>query len=248
MRPEYLIYTALFILIGLMFVSFFLVWHWYDARELLSVVRGGSRDETIRAIRRGHNKCRVLLLVGILVAAGVACLPYVLRDFKEMEVYPALVAVVDIVLLIILRVRTNKAIASVDDYIAENEEHVREAAAELDQKREQWRNEAAERNPVALARIKEALGDNYETWYRHDILLERNVLANTEEKILYAQGVVLPFSQIMEIRKGRKDLKLVTNNSMYPFVTLDFGKLTINPETGEMYKDEIAELIKRQMP
>jgi hypothetical protein len=44
----------------------------------------------------------------------------------------------------------------------------------------------------------------------------------------------------MEVRPGRKDLKLVTSNSMNPFVTIDFGALPINPETGNKYMDEIA--------
>ena len=60
---EILLYSLLFVLIGLMLVSFFLVWTWFDARERLKVVREITRDETVRAIRRSHNKCRILLFI-----------------------------------------------------------------------------------------------------------------------------------------------------------------------------------------
>jgi hypothetical protein len=129
-----------------------------------------------------------------------------------------------------------------------NEEHVREAAAERARIREQWQRDAAVLNPQAKAQIKEELGDNYEVWYQHDILTGRNVLASYEQSKLYAQGVILDFKDIMEVRKGRKDLKLVTSNSMHPFVTIDFGALPINPETGNKYMDEIAELIEKIIP
>jgi hypothetical protein len=49
----------------------------------------------------------------------------------------------------------------------------------------------------------------------------------------------------MEVRHGRKDLKLVTTNSTYPFITIDFGALPINQETGNKYMDEIAEEIQK---
>jgi hypothetical protein len=52
----------------------------------------------------------------------------------------------------------------------------------------------------------------------------------------------------MEVRLGRKDLKLVTSNSTYPFVTIDFGALPINPETGNKYMDELAEKIQALIP
>ena len=52
----------------------------------------------------------------------------------------------------------------------------------------------------------------------------------------------------MEVRQGRKDLNLVTTNSNYPFVTIDFGALPINPETGNKYMDEIAEKLQQIMP
>ena len=132
--------------------------------------------------------------------------------------------------------------------INENEEHVREAAAERERVRDEWRRQAPDLNPQALAFIKENLGDNYEVWYNHDILVGRNVLANRELELLYAQGVILPFKEIMEIRPGRKDLKLVTSNSMHPFVTIDFGALPINPETGNKYMDEIAEKLTEILP
>mgnify|MGYP006392477917 FL=1 len=89
------------------------------------------------------------------------------------------------------------------------------------------------------------MGDHYETWYQHDILVGRNVLANLEEGLLYAQGIVIPFAEIREVRHGRKDLKLITDSSTYPFITLDFGAIPINPATGNKYKDEIAERIEK---
>jgi hypothetical protein len=137
---------------------------------------------------------------------------------------------------------------SMEEYINANEEHVREAAAAREQQREQWRHDAPVLNPQAEAIIKENLGDNYEVWFQHDILTGRNVLANREEGILYAQGIILRFSEIMEVRLGRKDLKLVTSNSTYPFVTIDFGALPINPETGNKYMDELAEKIQALIP
>ena len=96
--------------------------------------------------------------------------------------------------------------------------------------------------------ISKNLGDNYEVWYNHDILVGRNVLANRELELLYAQGVIIPFKEIMEVRPGRKDLKLVTSNSMHPFITIDFGALPINPETGNKYMDEIAEKLTKILP
>ena len=68
MELEFLLYSLLFILIGLMLLSFFLVWQWFDAGERLKVVREITRDETVRAIRRSHNKCRVLLYTSLLLA------------------------------------------------------------------------------------------------------------------------------------------------------------------------------------
>ena len=68
-----------------------------------------------------------------------------------------------------------------------------------------------------------------------------------EEELLYAQGVVIPFREIMEVREGRKDLKIVTSNSMNPFINIDFGALPINPETGNKYMDEIAEKLHKIM-
>jgi hypothetical protein len=124
---------------------------------------------------------------------------------------------------------------------------VREAAAERERQREEWRKEATTLNPQAKAYIDENLGANFETWFQHDILWSRCVLANREEGLLYAQGIILPFKEIMEIRPGRKDLKLVTSNSMHPFITIDFGALPINPETGNKYMDEIGEKVAAVM-
>jgi len=245
---EILLYSLLFILIGLMLVSFFLVWNWFDARERLKVVREITRDETIRAIRRSHNKCRILLYTLLLLALAYIPIPFALEEYYSSLAYPGVVIVATLLILIGLRVRAKMYMRSIDYYINENEEHVREAAAERARVREEWKRQAPELNPKALAFIKENLGDNYEVWYNHDILVGRNVLANKELELLYAQGVVLSFKEIMEVRTGRKDLKLVTSNSMHPFVTIDFGALPINPETGNKYMDEIAEKLAKILP
>lgn len=248
MRLEVLLYSLLFVLIGLMLVSLFLVWTWFDARERLKVVREVTREQTIHAIRHAHNKCRILLYISLLLALAYVPIPFVLQDFYGTLAYPGVVIIADLLMLFGLRFRAKMYLGMIDDYVNENEEHVREAAAERERVREQWRREASTLNPQAEAMIKETLGDNYEVWYQHDILVGRNVLANTELGLLYAQGIVIPFSEIMEVRYGRKDLKLVTTNSTYPFITIDFGALPINPETGNKYMDEIAEKIQALIP
>jgi hypothetical protein len=111
--------------------------------------------------------------------------------------------------------------------------------------RDEWKRQAPVLNPQAEAQIKETLGDNPDVWFKHDILTSKDVLANNEEELLYAQGIVIPFKEIMEVRKGRKDLKLVTSNSMNPFITIDFGSLPINPETGAKYMDEIGDRLTK---
>jgi len=244
MRLEILLYSLLFILIGLVLVSFFLVWSWFDARERLKVVREVTREQTIHAIRHSHNKCRILLYISLLLALAYVPIPFALHEFYSTLAYPGVVVIADLLMLFGLRKRAKMYLNAIDDYVNENEEHVREAIAQREQQREQWRRDAETLNPQAQAIIKEALGDEYETWYQHDILIGRNVLANKEAGLLYAQGIVIPFSEIMEVRLGRKDLKLVTSNSTYPFVTIDFGALPINPETGNKYMDEIAEKIQ----
>lgn len=245
MRLEVLLYSLLFVLIGLVLVSLFLVWHWFDARERLKVVREVTREQTMHAIRHAHNKCRILLYVSLLLALAYVPIPIFLHEYYSTLVYPGVVIIADLLMLFGLRARAKMYIASIDEYVNENEEHVREAAIQREQMREQWKKDAVKLNPQAQAEIKEALGDNYETWYQHDILVGRNVLANRELGLLYAQGIVIPFSEIMEVRYGRKDLKLVTTNSTYPFITIDFGALPINPETGNKYMDEIAEEIQK---
>jgi len=242
---EFVLYALLFVIIGLMLVSFFLVWQWFDARDRLKVVRETTREQTIHAIKHSHNRCRVLLCIGMLLAIAFIFLPVFLREFYSMLVYPGVVIVADALILIGLRSKAKEYLASIDEYVNANEEHVREAAAERARQREAWRREAPVLNPQAQAQIHEALGDTYETWYKHDILTGRDILANRELGLLYAQGIVVPFSEIMEVRQGRKDLKLVTSNSLHPFITLDFGALPINPETGNKYKDEIAETLEK---
>lgn len=248
MRLEILLYLLIFVLIGLMLVSFFLVWHWFDARDKLKVVREATREQTIHSIRHAHNKCRILLYVSLILTLCYLPIPFLLGDYYGTLAYPGVVFIADLLILFGLRSRAKSYIAAIDDYVTANEEHVREAAMQREQQREQWKREAKELNPKALAYIKETMGDNYEVWFQHDILVSRNVLANREEGLLYAQGIVLPFNEIMEVRMGRKDLKLVTSNSTYPFITIDFGALPINPETGNTYKDEIAAEIEKMMP
>jgi len=240
MELEFLLYSLLFVLIGLMLVSFFLVWQWFDASSRLKVVREITRDETVRAIRRSHNKCRILLFTGLLLAICYIPIPFILGDYYGTLAYPGVVIMADTLILIALRMRRRDAMRMMDEYVNANEEHVREALAERARMRDEWRRQAPELNPQAKALIQETLGDNYEVWFPHDILLGRCVLANMELGLLFVQGVVLSFSEIMEVRPGRKDLKLVTNNSMHPFITIDFGALPINPETGNKYMDEIA--------
>ena len=248
MRLEILLYLLIFVLIGLMLVSFFLVWHWFDARDKLKVVREATREQTIHSIRHAHNKCRILLYVSLILTFCYLPIPFLLGDYYGTLAYPGVVFIADLLILFGLRSRAKSYIAAIDDYVTANEEHVREAAMQREQQREQWKREAKELNPKALAYIKETMGENYEVWFQHDILVSRNVLANREEGLLYAQGIVLPFNEIMEVRMGRKDLKLVTSNSTYPFITIDFGALPINPETGNTYKDEIAAEIEKMMP
>lgn len=245
MRLEVLLYSLLFVLIGLVLVSLFLVWHWFDARERLKVVREVTREQTMHAIRHAHNKCRVLLYISLVLALAYVPIPLFLHEYYSTLVYPGVVIIADLLMLFGLRARAKMYLASIDEYVNENEEHVREAAIQREQMREQWKHDAITLNPQALAVIKETFGDNYETWYQHDILVGRNVLANRELGLLYAQGIIIPFSEIMEVRYGRKDLKLVTTNSTYPFITIDFGALPINPETGNKYMDEIAEEIQK---
>lgn len=248
MRLEVLLYSLIFILIGLMLVSLFLVWNWFDARERLKVVREVTREQTIHAIRHAHNKCRILLYVSLVLSLCYVPIPFVLGEYYGTLAYPGVVFIADVLMLFGLRSRAKVYLASIDEYVNENEEHVREAAAQREQQREQWRREASTLNPQAEAYIKEVFGDDYEVWYRHDILTGRNVLANRELGLLYAQGIVIPFNEIMEVRLGRKDLKLVTSNSTYPFITIDFGALPINPETGNKYMDEIAAEIQKLIP
>ena len=245
---EICIYALLFILIGLMLVSFFLVWQWFDARDRLKVVREVTREQTMHAIHHSHNKCRILLYIGLLLALCYVPIPFVLHDYFNTLVYPGVVVMADLLILFGLRAKAKEYLASIDEYVTANEEHVREAAAQVEQKRAEWLREAPTLNLAAKADIEEKLGTNYETWFPHDILLNRCVLANVEEGLLYAQGIVIPFKEIMEVRKGRRDLKLVTSNSTYPFVTIDFGILPVNPETGGTYKDEIAAKLEKMIP
>ena len=245
---EFLLYAYVFVLIGLMLVSLFLVWHWFDARDKLKVVREATREQTLHAIRHAHNKCRILLYTSLLLALAYLPIPFLLGEYYGTMAYSGVVILANLLMLFGLRSLAKRYIASIDEFVTENEEHVREAAAQREQQRDQWRREAPELNKKAMEQIKEIFGDDYEVWFQHDILVGRNVLANRELGILYAQGVVLKFTEIMEVRPGRKDLKLVTSSSLNPFVTIDFGALPINPETGNKYMDELAEKIQSMIP
>lgn len=248
MTTEIILYSLIFVLVGLMLVSFFLVWHWFDAKDRLKVVREVTREQTLQDIRRVHNKCRVLLYISVALAVAYIPLPLILGDYYSTLAYPGVVILAELLILIGMRMRVNECKATIDDVVIENEEHVREAAEAREREREQWKREAKEKNPQALAVVKEYLGDTYETWFQHDILVSQCVFANRELGLLYAQGIVIPFAEIMEVRHGRKDLKLVTSNSTYPFITINFGMLPINPETGNKYKDEIAAELEKLVP
>lgn len=242
MRLEFILYALLFVIIGLMFVSLFLVWHWFDAYDRIKVVREVTREQTIFEIREVHRKCRVLIYISLALALCYVPLPFVLHEYYSTVIYSGVVVLVDVLMLVGLRTYVNKYLNVIDDFVAQNEEHIRELTEVREHDREVWRSQAAELNPKTEKEIEEIFdGNGYEVWFPHDILLKLCVLANEEMGLLYAQGVVIPFSQIMEIRHGRKDLKLFTNNSLHPFVNIDFGLLPINPETGRKYKDEIAE-------
>ena len=245
---EFLLYSLIFVLIALMLVSLFLVWHWFDARDRLKVVREATREQTIHAIHHAHNKCRILLYISLVLALAYLPVPFIMKEYYSTLAYPGVVLLANLLMLFGLRGRAKMYINSIDEYVSANEEHVREAAAQREQQREQWRREAPELNKKAMEQIHEIFGNDFDVWFRHDILVGRNVLANAELGLLYAQGVVLKFSEIMEVRPGRKDLKLVTSNSLNPFVTIDFGALPINPETGCKYMDEIATKIQALIP
>lgn len=244
---EYILYAILFILIGWTLVSLFLIWQKFDARDRLKVVREVTREQTIHAIHHSWKLCNRMVYVGLLIAIIFIVFPFLQNDYYGTLTYSGVIIIVDVLLLLGLRHRAKMYLNSVDDYVNANEEHVREAAAERNRIREEWKRQAPTLNPQAEAFIKENLGDNYEIWFQHDILVGRNVLANREEQLLYVQGILLKFSEIMEVRPGRKDLKLVTSNSMHPFVTIDFGALPIDPETGKKYMDEIAEKLGQIM-
>ncbi|MCR5050633.1 MAG: hypothetical protein K6A36_06065 [Paludibacteraceae bacterium] len=247
MNLKLFLYPLLVVIIGLTLVSFFLIWHWFDARERLHIVRKDTREETIAGIHHGHNKCRVLLYIGLALALLFAFIPYAVGNFYELLAYPAVVVVADILMLVALRRRAKAYIKSIDFYITINEEFVHKQEEELRKKREEWKREAAEFNPQAEALIREYLGDKYEVWFKHDILVKLNVAANIEKGLLYAQGPIIPFSDIMEVRQGRKNLKLLTKNSLNPYIIMDFDVQAVNPVTGRKYKEEIAEKIERQI-
>ncbi|MBR5677658.1 MAG: hypothetical protein IKX20_05935 [Paludibacteraceae bacterium] len=242
---EFLLYALIFILVGLMLVSFFLVWQWFDARDRLKIVRETTREQTIQAIHHVHNKCRILLFTSFALTLCYIPIPFALHTYYGTLAYPGVVALADILMLFGLRARAKSYIGAIDDRIQQNEDHAREAIAEKEREREQMRKDAPRLNKETEALVKELFDDKYELWFRHDILFNHCVLANRELDLLYAQGVVVRLSEIMEVRKGRMDLKLVTSNSLNPFIVIDFGVLPINPETGCKYMDEIADKLEK---
>jgi len=234
------LHMLLFVLLGWTMVSFFLVWQWFDARDRLKVVREVTREQTIIGIHRSHEKCKKLIYIGLGIAIVFIMLPFLEHEYYGTLVYSGVIIIADVLVLVGLNTVAKNYLNSVDDYVTENEEHVREAAAERERMRDEWKRQAPVLNPQAEAKIRETLGDHPEMWFKHDILTCRDVLVNREEELLYAQGIIIPFKEIMEVREGRKDLKIVTSNSMNPFITIDFGSLPINPETGNKYMDELA--------
>ena len=136
MRLEILLYLLLFVLIGLVLVSLFLVWHWFDAHERLKVVREVTREQTIHAIRHAHNKCRILLYVSLILALAYVPIPLFLHEYYSTLVYPGVVIIADFLMLFGLRYRAKMYLSTIDEYVNENEEHVREAAIQREQMRD----------------------------------------------------------------------------------------------------------------
>ena len=129
MRLEFLLYSLIFVLIGLMLVSFFLIWNWFDARAQVKVVREATREQTIHAIRHAHNKCRVLLYISLFLTLCYVPIPFFLGEFYGTLAYPGVVFIADVLMLFGLRGRAKMYIASIDEYVQENEEHVRTTRA-----------------------------------------------------------------------------------------------------------------------
>ena len=140
MDLEILLNVLTFILVGLMLVSFFLVWRWFDAKERLKVVREVTREQTVHAIRHAHNKCRILLYISFVLALCYIPLPILLHQYYGTLAYPGVVILADTLMLLALRQRAKDSIASIDEYVNANEEHVREAAAERERQREECRS------------------------------------------------------------------------------------------------------------
>ena len=115
MRLEFLLYTLIFILIGLMLVSFFLIWNWFDARAQVKVVREATREQTIHAIRHAHNKCRILLYVSLLLALCYLPIPFILGEYYGTLAYPGVVLLADFLMLYGLRSRAKMYISSIAD-------------------------------------------------------------------------------------------------------------------------------------
>ena len=128
MKTEFIVYPFLFVVIGLFLLSFFLIWHWFDAREQLHIVRADTREKTLKAMKKGHNKCRAMLLITLIVALAYIPVPLHFHTFFGTLVYPAVVFGVNILILVLLRSRAKEYESSIDDFIAANEAHVQEAA------------------------------------------------------------------------------------------------------------------------
>lgn len=127
---EFVLYAILFILIGWTLVSFFLVWNWFDARERLKVVREVTREQTIHAIEASVAKCNKLVWIGLGIAIVFIVFPFLRGDYYGTLTYSGVIIIADTLLLFALKIKAKEYLNSVDDYVNENEEHVREAAAE----------------------------------------------------------------------------------------------------------------------
>ena len=134
---EFVLYAILFILIGWTLVSFFLVWNWFDARDRLKVVREVTREQTIHAIKASVAKCNKLVWIGLCIAIIFIAFPFLSHDYYGTLTYSGVIIIADVLLLVSLKINANKYLNLVDDYVNENEEHVREAAAAREQQREQ---------------------------------------------------------------------------------------------------------------
>lgn len=246
----YALYALLFAVIVMIPVSIFVIVYRYDGSKMVKVARRDTREQTIEAIQREHREGKNIIYVTAALAAAyiVARLLYPrMEPAYSTLAYAAVALVVSIVTWIGLSRQVNRDLHNLEEQINDNEAADEEARQKRQEERKVWEQQAAALNPQAEMLIQSALGTNYETWYKHDILRGRDVLANLETGVLFAQGQVIPFQEIMQVEKGTQKLKLITCNSSRPYVVIDFGALPINPATGLRYQDEVCLKIEQQI-